>query len=140
MEVSKWKCLKNWLPNPVGRATAQHPLEDEFADMLDNLSVGPLISLPKPVALTEDAWTMQDLRIAISRLQLRNRRFCRVAATCPGRIFDGLASVLQFRVGGWGSSRLLADNLFSHVAEKIRAMHVSDFRPIANLRFKVFAI
>ena len=48
MEVSKWKCLKNWIPNPVGRATAQHPLEDEFADMLENLFVGPLISLPKP--------------------------------------------------------------------------------------------
>ena len=71
MEVSKWKCLNNWLPNPAGRATAQHPLEDEFADMLENLFVGPLISLPKPVALTEDAWTMQDLRIAIGRLQLK---------------------------------------------------------------------
>ena len=74
VEVSKWKGLKNWLPNLVGRATAQHPLEDEFADMLESLFVGPLVSLPKPVALTDDAWTwtMQDLRIAIGRLQLKN--------------------------------------------------------------------
>ena len=36
VEVSKRKCLKNWPPNPVGRATAQHPLEDEFADMFEN--------------------------------------------------------------------------------------------------------
>ena len=44
---------------------------------------------------------------------------CRVVTTCPRRIFDGFASNLKFRVGGWGSSRLLADNLFPHVAEKI---------------------
>ena len=71
VDVSTWKCLKIWLSKPVGRATAQHPLEDEFADMSKNLFVGPLVSFPKPVALTEDAWTMQDLRIAIGRLQLK---------------------------------------------------------------------
>ena len=44
---------------------------------------------------------------------------CRVVTTCPRIIFVGFASDLQFRVGGWGRSRLLADNLFPHVAEKI---------------------
>lgn len=33
--------------------------------------------------------------------------------------FDSFASDLQFHVGGWGSYRLLADNLFPHVAENI---------------------
>ena len=71
MEVSIWNCLNTWLPNSFGRVPAQHPLEDEFADMLENMFGGPLVSLPKPVVLTEDVWTMQELRIAIGRLQLR---------------------------------------------------------------------
>ena len=39
--------------------------------MLENLFVGPVISLPKPVVLTEDVWTVQELRIAIGRLRLK---------------------------------------------------------------------
>ena len=54
VEVSTWKCLKSWLPNPFGRAIAQHPLEDEFAVMLENLFIGPWVPLPKPVVLMED--------------------------------------------------------------------------------------
>ena len=53
VEVSTWKCLKSWLPNPFGRAIAQHPLEDELAVMLENLFVGPLVPLPKPIVLME---------------------------------------------------------------------------------------
>ena len=63
--------FENLATKPVGRAIAQHPLEDEFADMLENLFVGPVVSLPKPVVLTEDLWTVQELRIAIGRLQLK---------------------------------------------------------------------
>ena len=37
----------------------------------------------------------------------------------PVEFFDDFISGLQFRIGGWGSSRLLADNLPAHVAEKI---------------------
>ena len=48
VEVSKWNCLKTWLPNSLGRVPAQQPLEDEFADMLENVFGGPLVSLPKP--------------------------------------------------------------------------------------------
>ena len=123
-DVSKWKCLKTWLPNPVGRAIAQHPLEDEFADMLENLFFGPVVSLPKPVVLTEDVLDCAgiadcDWQVAIEKITGSMWCVCRVVTTCPRRIFDGLASDLQFRVGGWGSSRLLADNLFPHVAEKI---------------------
>ena len=35
----------------------------------NNLFVGALVSLPKPVVLTEDVWTMQELRVAIGRLR-----------------------------------------------------------------------
>ena len=117
-DVSKWKCLKTWRPNPVGRAMAQHPLEDEFADMLDNLFVGPVVSLPKPVVLTEDDWTVQQLRIAIGRLQLKKSPDQRGVSAgllqhIPEEFLRAFASNLRVRVGGWGSSRLLADNLFS---------------------------
>ena len=66
VEVSKWNCLKTWLPNSLGRVPAQQPLEDEFADMLENVFGGPLVSLPKPVALTEDVGTCRScgLRLA----------------------------------------------------------------------------
>ena len=64
MEVSTWTCLNKWLPNLVGRATAQQPLEHKIADTLETLFVGPLISLPKPIVLMEDVWTLQDLQIA----------------------------------------------------------------------------
>ena len=82
------------------------------------------MTYPKPLVLTEDIWTVQELRIAIGRLQLKESPDqCGVSAelftTCPRIIFVGFASDLQFRVGGWGRSRLLADNLFPHVAEKI---------------------
>ena len=39
--------------------------------MLKSLFVGPLVPLPKPVVLTEDVWNVQELRIAIGRLQLK---------------------------------------------------------------------
>ena len=138
MEVSKWKCLKNWLPNRVGRATAQHPLEDEFADMLENLFVGPLISLPKPVALTEDAWTMQDLRIAIGRLQLKKSPDQRgVSAELLRHVPEEFLTALLRFYNSALEDGLVPDcwrtTCFHMLRKKIRAMHVSDFRPVANL-------
>ena len=95
MEVSKWKCLKAWQPNPVGRATTQHPVEDEFADMLENLFDGPLVSLPKPVALTEDVWTLLELRIAIGRLQLtKSSDQCGVSAGSVQHVPDKFLTAL----------------------------------------------
>ena len=146
VEVSKWKCLKNWLPNPVGRATAQHPLEDEFADMLENLFVGPLISLPKPVALTEDAWTMQDLRVAIGRLQLKKSPDqCGVSAELLRHVPEEFLTALLRFYNSALEDGVVPDcwrtTCFHMLPKKIRAMHVSDFMPIANLRllYKVFA-
>ena len=76
------KCFKAWLPNPVGRAVAQHPLEDEFGKMLGHLFVRPPVALPKPVVLTEDVWSMQNVRLAIGRLQLKKTPdHCGVSAT-----------------------------------------------------------
>ena len=45
--------------------------------------------------------------LQLAGCSLENHRisevFCRVVATCPGRIFDGFISDWQFRIGGWGS-------------------------------------
>ena len=93
--------------------------------MLENLFVGPVVSLPKPVVLTEVVWTVQELRIAIGRLRLKKSPDqCGVSAELLQHVPEEfLMALLQiynsFRVGGWGSSRLLADNMFPHVAEKI---------------------
>ena len=71
-ELANLKALRSaWQRFRNGNVKKKLPLEDEFADMLETLFLGPLVSLPKPVALTEGAWTMQDLRIAIGRLQLK---------------------------------------------------------------------
>ena len=145
-EVSKWKCLKTWLPNPVGRAIAQHPLEDEFADMLENLFVGPMVSLPKPVVLTEDVWTAQELRIAIGRLQLKKSPDqCGVSAELlqhvPEEFLTALLRIYNSVLEDGEVPDCWRTTCFHMLPKKMRAMHASDFRPIANLRllYKVFA-
>lgn len=67
-------------------------------------------------------WTLQDLRVAIGRLQRKkspDQRGVPAALRVPEKENDGFASDIQFCVGGWGSNRLLADNLSPHVAAKI---------------------
>ena len=89
---------------------------------------------------------MQDLRLAIGRLQLNNSRDqnsvpAELLRHVPKEFFDGLVSVFEFRVRGQGSSKLLADSLFSRFAEKKKVLCMQlDVRPIANLRllYKVF--
>ena len=105
-----------------------------------------IFSIPDPNGTATITYFVMSFTIPMAQRQLHSLIWQTIfynlnGTTCPGKIFDGFASVFQFHVGGWGSSRLLADNLLSHVAEKIRAMHASDFRPIANIRtlYKVFA-
>ena len=129
--------LKNWLPNPVGRATAQHPLEDEFADMLENLFVGPVVALPKPVALSEDTRTMQDLRIAICRLQLKESPDqCGVSAELLQHVPDEFLTALLRTYKSALEDGIVPDcwrtTSFQMLPKKLRAMHASDFRPIAS--------
>ena len=145
-DVSKWKCLKTWLPNPVGRAIAQHPLEDEFADMLENLFVGPVVSLPKPVVLTEDVWTVQELRIAIGRLRLKKSPDqCGVSAELlqhvPEEFLTALLQIYNSVLEDGEVPDCWRTTCFHMLPKKLRAMHASDFRPIANLRllYTVFA-
>ena len=145
-DVSKWKCLKTWLPNPVGRAIAQHPLEDDFADMLENLFVGPVVSLPKPVVLTEDVWTVQELRIAIGRLRLKKSPDqCGVSAELLQHVPEEFLMALLQTYNSVLEDGEVPDcwrtTCFHMLPKKLRAMHASDFRPIANLRllYKVFA-
>lgn len=123
MEVSRWTCLNNWLPNVVGRATAQQPLEHEIADTLETLFVRPLISLPKPVVL-EDIWTLQDLQIAICGLHVRKS---------PDQC--GVAALLQHVPQKLLTALLRIYNSASHMSpQKLRAMHATDVQPIANAR------
>ena len=114
--------------------------------MLENLSVGPLISLPKPFALTEDAWTMQDLRIAIGMLQLqKSPDQCSVSAELLRHVPEEFLTALLRFYNSALEDEVVPDcwrtTCFHMLPKKIRAMHVSAFRPIANLRllYKVFA-
>ena len=132
--VSKWKCLKTWLPNPVGRAIAQHPLENEFADMLENLFVGPMVSLLKPVVLTEDVWTVQQLRITIGRLQFKKSPDqCGVSAEVllhvPEEFLTALLRISNCVLEDGEVPDCWRTTCFHMLPKKLRAMHASDFRP-----------
>jgi len=138
-EVSKWKCLKTWLPNPVGGRIAQHPLEDEFADTLENLFVGPVVSLPKPVVLTEDVWTTQELRIAIVRLQLKKSPdqcgvFAELLQHVPEEFLKALLPIYNSVLDDGEVPDWWRTTSFHMLPKKLRAMHAGDCRPIATLR------
>ena len=109
--------------------------------MLENLFVGPLLSLPKPVALTVDAWTMQDLQIATGRLQLKKSVSAELLQHVPDECLTALLRIYNSALEDAVVPHCWRITCFHMLPKKLRPMHASDFRPIANLRLlnKVFA-
>ena len=113
--------------------------------MLENLFVGPVVSLPKLV-LTEDVWTVQELRIAISRLQLKKSPdqcgvFAKLLQHVPEDFLTALLRIYNSVLQDGEVPDCWRTTCFHMLPKKLRAMHTSDFKPIANLRllYKVFA-
>ena len=105
-----------------------------------------MVSLPKPVVLTEDVWTVQELRIAIGRLQLKKSPDqCGVSAELlqhvPEEFLRALLQIYKSVLEDGEVPDCWRTTCFHMLPKKLRAMHASDFRPIANLRllYKVFA-
>ena len=99
MVVTQWNCLKTWLPNSSGRVPAQHPLEDEFADMLGKMFGGPFGIIAETNCfdggrLDHAGVADCDWHVAVEKITGSMKSFRRVLATCPGRIFDDFISDL----------------------------------------------
>ena len=68
--VSCWKTLRENLPRPSGRRSAQQPPVDEFASMLEALFVGPPAQASNFPSMLDPPWTWADLMQAIKRLKI----------------------------------------------------------------------
>ena len=104
------------------------------------------MTYPKPVVLTEDIWTVLELRIAIGRLQLKKSPDqCGVSAELLQHVPEGFLTALLRIYNSVLEDGEVPDcrrtTCFHMLPKKLRAMHATDVRPIANLclLYKVFA-
>ena len=107
---------------------------------------GLAVTYPKPVVLTEDIWTVQELRIAIGRLQLeKSPDHCGVSAELlqhvPEEFLTALLRICHSVLEDGEVPDCWRTTCFHMLPKKLRPMHATDVRPIANLRllYKVFA-
>ena len=144
--VSCWKTLRENLPRPSGRRSAQQPPVDEFASMLEALFVGPPAQASKLPSMLDPPWTWADLMQAIKRLKINKASDdCGLTAellkVAPDEYLIAMLDAFNFilRTGQIPASWKLT--LFTMLPKKVHSIQTSDFRPIANIRlfYKVFA-
>ena len=144
-DVSKWKCLKTWLPNPVGRAIAQHPLEGEFADKdhLLKLDVSFRKLCRSIVAPPSDTdWSLEwhdifhqwNIRVQDLASAAAIKPWWRIVCKQHGDLFCYVAQLPEHR---W-VRRMLAWNPAIRARQLGRPRHTWDQKVTAFCRYKQF--
>ena len=145
-DSSNWRSLRTLKPGVQGRSRQQQPPTDDFADMLESLFKGPSEDPARPAELSEQPFTMQELRRGIERM--RNNRSGDEAGLVAELVKDIPAEFRQVLLDLYNGTLQSGDvpsswrhTLFTMLAKTPSARAVTDFRPIANIRlfYKLFA-
>ena len=138
--VSHWKALRNMIHTTAGRAYASQPPLDEFADALETIFSGNEFFPDRPAALTEANWTLDELKRACARLKVNKacdeKGLAAELQHAPDQFLVELLRVFNGILQHGSSPTGWKKTLFTMCPKKTRAKLVTDFRPIANIRFQ----
>ena len=135
---SSWKLLPH-MQKATHQRVAEHPLANEFADMLERLFTGDPGGELQPPQLTETAWEKNDVCNAIKRMKLQKsadeRGFvAELLKYAPDFFIAKLVDSFNDLMTSGDVPREWHKTLFKMLPKNSRAKVPSDYRPIANIR------
>ena len=140
------KLPRTHLLRPSGQQCTQQPTNDEFASMLERLFVGPLAIIHAAPTVLEPPRTLEELRLAIKRLKMKKSSdesglTAELLKAAPDEFFVQIFEAFNVVLQSGRIPETWKNTTFKMLPKKLRAIQMSDFRPIASSRlfYKVCA-